>query len=345
MTEGLPGVLDQAQAEALFTSLLDGPAGEELALAPLSKGAAETPWRVLAEDGDTLTLGLGEWTEEGPGADGSILTVKKSGDDWTIDSGGDCRLFGPIAREGLSVVEATGYAPGATAYDIAVQTNERQCASGRDPAPYLNDPYVVETAQRVTLYLTSAPVEGYADCQGNPTVTQTVTLDQPLGERQVVDGWVWPAAPLASGAGAPDEPTEPGAPAEAYAAVLDALWQIDTALNEGSVLAVDLSGVRYADHSALEAMLADFAAEHGKTLVLSTREQLIADGLIVGDEPGHFEDGVLYAFEDVSWTPDTLVTDAHKWVSGLGADFGTFRAKLNPATGVWEVTLSNFAIA
>jgi hypothetical protein len=135
------------------------------------------------------------------------------------------------------------------------------------------------------------------------------------------------------------------APVEAYAAVLDALWEIDPGLNQGSVLAVDLSGAAYGNAFQLADMLADFAAEEGKTLVLATREQLIADGLITGDGLGQFEDGVLYSFNDTSWDGVTLVTEGAKWVNGLAADAGTFTAKLDPATGVWDVAVTNQRIA
>jgi hypothetical protein len=188
---GLPNVLTQAKAEAIFVSLLD--AGLEPVFFPQG---VETPWRVLVSSGKRLTIGLGQWTNDGPGWNAHILTVESKGGSWAFRFGGDCASFGPTPRAGQSVVEALEYSLGLEANQIDVQVTERQCAGARDPEPYLHTPWVVETADTVTLYLTSDPVVGGATCPSNPIVTRTITLNSPLGDRQVIDGWLYPATPL-----------------------------------------------------------------------------------------------------------------------------------------------------
>jgi hypothetical protein len=77
-----------------------------------------------------------------------------------------------------------------------VLVNELQCASGRDPSEFLEDPRVEETPESVTVFWTSQPVVGGADCQGNPSVERTIELDEPLGDRQLLDGSSYPPSPV-----------------------------------------------------------------------------------------------------------------------------------------------------
>jgi len=50
----------------------------------------------------------------------------------------------------------------------------------------------------VTIIVLVAPVEGGAECPGNPWHPITVTLEAPLGSRQLLDGHQYPRASLAA---------------------------------------------------------------------------------------------------------------------------------------------------
>ena len=65
--------------------------------------------------------------------------------------------------------------------------NELNCASGQAPVDRDVVPVVVEFAQRIEITTLVAPVAGDADCPGNPWFPVVVELDQPLGDRVVVD--------------------------------------------------------------------------------------------------------------------------------------------------------------
>lgn len=108
--------------------------------------------------------------------------------------GGTCR-----ARPALDA--STNWAQIAWAEDAAeadggtlhLLVSEMECASARDPEPFLApEPYVVETEQDVTLYWTSEAVVGGANCPTNPWVERTVELASDLGERTLLDGSTWP---------------------------------------------------------------------------------------------------------------------------------------------------------
>ena len=134
--------------------------------------------------------------------------------------------------------------------------------------------------------------------------------------------------------GPQDQAGGPQSQAEAYFAVLEALYEEDTGLNDyATYLALDLSRTRLADTAPLEALFQGFCGEHGCTLLLDTYEGLEGKGYI---KDLSFENGFLVVFADVSLTEDELVTEATKWRSGLGAIGGKYTVKKG-VTG-WRVT-------
>ena len=49
-------------------------------------------------------------------------------------------------------------------------------------------PQVVETDDEVRIVFASIPLIGDQNCPGNPPAAVTVVLDQPLGDRELLDG-------------------------------------------------------------------------------------------------------------------------------------------------------------
>lgn len=157
-----------------------------------------TPWRLLAESADELTFGLDEWTHDGPLDRAMTFTVRRDGDGWTFAGSGDCQLR-PLLDEGVSWAEVTAETaldPAASVLTVGV--NELSCTGSRDPLPFLRDPVLIETEETVTVYWTSTPPEGAQTCPGNPTVSQKLSLDAPLGDRPLLDGSRWPPTPIGS---------------------------------------------------------------------------------------------------------------------------------------------------
>jgi hypothetical protein len=196
MAEGIQGVLSQEEATTIFRGVLDDPMmGEEAGLSLFPDGV-DVEWRVLRQDDDSLTLGLGRWTSRGPAGEGvHTLGMEREGNTWRVDGWGDCQLS-PVLKEGLSRVEVTGYRVDAGSTHLTATVRERECASGRDPERFLHEPFVVETDSSVILYWTSEPPTGGQDCQGNPSVDRVVELKEPLGTRMVLDGLSYPPQPV-----------------------------------------------------------------------------------------------------------------------------------------------------
>ena len=77
--------------------------------------------------------------------------------------------------------------------DLTLLVNERACTSGRDPRPHLSDPTIIEQDDLVVVSWTSQRPRGAQNCIGNTPVEQVVHLDEPLGDRLLLDGSTWPA--------------------------------------------------------------------------------------------------------------------------------------------------------
>ena len=55
---------------------------------------------------------------------------------------------------------------------------------------------LTETTEEVQLWIGVRPRSGGQHCQGNPATPFTIELDQPLGDREIVDVSVMPPRPI-----------------------------------------------------------------------------------------------------------------------------------------------------
>jgi hypothetical protein len=84
--------------------------------------------------------------------------------------------------------------PGSTSIEVLV--NEVSCASGESAAGRIAEPEITTTDAEVIVTLAVIPRSGAQDCQGNPATPFTLELDEPLGDRALLDGsHAPPAAP------------------------------------------------------------------------------------------------------------------------------------------------------
>ncbi len=78
---------------------------------------------------------------------------------------------------------------------IEVLVNERACSGGTSAEGRIAPPTIEYEAETVTITLAVIPVTGPAPCPGNPDTPYTVELDEPLGDRTILDGGTSPPAP------------------------------------------------------------------------------------------------------------------------------------------------------
>ncbi|SEF15974.1 hypothetical protein [Jiangella alba] len=84
--------------------------------------------------------------------------------------------------------------PDATSVDIDVSSDE--CSSGQSDAGRLTEPMVEYYADTVVITTRVEPLPpGAYTCQGSPPAPLTVHLDEPLGDRQLLDGRWYPPRP------------------------------------------------------------------------------------------------------------------------------------------------------
>jgi hypothetical protein len=140
-------------------------------------------------------------TIEASGFPGANVRVDRvEGDLWRATGfGGGCNNLSVAYPDGLNQVEINldpDNLPTPEQTDIALLVTERACASGQPMGDRLLEPQVIEEADRVVLVFAAAVKPGGAECPGNPSTSVTVTLAEPLGGRELVDGGVFPAAPI-----------------------------------------------------------------------------------------------------------------------------------------------------
>lgn len=76
--------------------------------------------------------------------------------------------------------------PGSTRIDVLV--NEFACAGGESAEGRIVPPTVDYRSDAVIITIEVIPKAGFNDCPGNPDTPYTVELDEPLGNRQLLDG-------------------------------------------------------------------------------------------------------------------------------------------------------------
>lgn len=70
--------------------------------------------------------------------------------------------------------------------------NERDCPSGQAPTDRDVVPFVTETEEAVSIVVLVERVEGDATCPADPWYPVTMTLESPLGPRQLLDAHEFP---------------------------------------------------------------------------------------------------------------------------------------------------------
>ena len=201
MEGGVSGVADEAEVAAALESLA-AEAGID-APSELRGGGdfVDAEWIVLGSKGDGATqeliVGVGHWDANGPSGNGEYVILDRTSDGWRAGGWGKCNLA-PVLAPGLIWAEIAAPPDGLdrAGTSLEVEVSERECTSGRNPEPFLNDPVVDEGEDSVTVYWTSDSPKGPQTCPGNPSVRRVVQLREPLGDRALLDGSTWPPEPF-----------------------------------------------------------------------------------------------------------------------------------------------------
>lgn len=102
---------------------------------------------------------------------------------------------------GPAHAEIAGWAPAGdapvdpAATEIAVALYERACASGEPATGRIAEPDITYSDDEVVVTIRVIPRAGDQACPGNPATPFTLQLDEPLGDRTLLDGGQDPPAP------------------------------------------------------------------------------------------------------------------------------------------------------
>lgn len=172
------------------------PGGLAEAIAPFLEGEEgaswpQTGWQILYMTDDRALLVA---NDEMTGL--AFMNAEHNGSEWSWAgaTGGiqECRLQFALP-DGLNTVDwrldPDGPPLDQDAAEIAVILNERECVGGIEIGDRLVGPQVVMTESQVFLAFAAQPPAGDAfTCEGNPDTPFVVTLPEPIGEREVVEG-------------------------------------------------------------------------------------------------------------------------------------------------------------
>lgn len=173
------------EIQAVFDEFVTGPLAVEAAF------IADFDMRVVERTDTTLEL-------LGSGPDGyATASFEKRDGAWSARGWGGCNI--EITAPGFGTAQTIldpDVEPDPASSTLHVWIQERECASGQAPTDREVIPVVVESADRVEITTLVAPVAGDAECPSNPWYPVTVELDEPLGERTIVDAHMPPGVEL-----------------------------------------------------------------------------------------------------------------------------------------------------
>jgi len=105
---------------------------------------------------------------------------------WYVDKSDTCALTVDLGDLTVPAIKLQS-PPDPMSQELRLLVNEETCNSGEDAEGRIEVVSLDETDDRVSLVLGVRPRGGMQDCPSNPATPFTVTLSEPLGEREVVD--------------------------------------------------------------------------------------------------------------------------------------------------------------
>jgi hypothetical protein len=180
------------------------PAAAVLGLVLGQSGLPVEGWRRVVDTANEVLFVVETPEDEAPYAFVSVVpgeVIEFGRDGWTADSYGACTPR-PVVPNSQSVadwwIDPSVQRIGPDDRVISALVLENACASGRTAEGRILPPSVEYGAEVVVVTITVRSLSN-ADCPGHPPTPYTFELDEPLGERSLVDGGRFP----------PGDPTEP----------------------------------------------------------------------------------------------------------------------------------------
>ena len=173
---------------------MTGPAAAEFTRFLVDEADPSWPrdnWRELAEAGTAILFGtLAPDDSEAPAL---VVTVRNAAGTWQAEDYGACTPAVLLEERVGPATWTPGQDINETTFEFEALVTERACASGQSSEGRVVQPRVVSTPTSVTIIFGVGRLEGPQDCQGNEASRYPVRLPEPLGDRELLDGGVYPA--------------------------------------------------------------------------------------------------------------------------------------------------------
>lgn len=122
------------------------------------------------------------------------IVLEKIKGRWRWAGSGDCRPSA-TGEEGSAAIwhlRDDGQSVDDDDAHLDLMLQEMACASGRTPPDEGIHPEVIYGEQYIVIIIRIEPVEGFANCIGNPRTPYTLHLDEPVDDRKLIDGGHYP---------------------------------------------------------------------------------------------------------------------------------------------------------
>lgn len=150
----------------------------------------ESGWLLAGVD-DTHASFIGQTGGDPPFVEAEF---ERHGDEWTVVGWGQCRP--QIWLEGSNAstwtFDPAMGSPGPADRDFVALVTEAACASGQSSNGRVKAPLVVYGPDEVIIAFPVEPLGGAQECPTHPPSRVRVTLDEPIGDRALLDGGVFP---------------------------------------------------------------------------------------------------------------------------------------------------------
>lgn len=114
---------------------------------------------------------------------------------WYVSQSSHCALTVDLGDLGVPAL-AVRAAPDPKSRELALSVTEMACNSGEDAQGRIEVVSIEESADQVRLVLGITPRDGAQNCPSNPATPFTVTLDDPVGDREILDASLVDPRPL-----------------------------------------------------------------------------------------------------------------------------------------------------
>jgi hypothetical protein len=105
---------------------------------------------------------------------------------WYVEQGGTCALTVDLGDLTVPTTELRS-TPDPRSHELQLLVTEETCNSGKDAEGRIEIVRLEETDERVALVLGIRPRDGAQFCPSHPATPFTLTLAEPLGDREIVD--------------------------------------------------------------------------------------------------------------------------------------------------------------